>query len=71
MARFIWWSSVALVLNLAIWALVADVLLELDGQPTVTTFLRARWWAFWVPALLLEVGLVLLAVHLYWPAGDQ
>jgi hypothetical protein len=49
---------------------VADLVLFLDKVPTISVWLRQHPVYFWVPAVLMVLFIVLLALHLFvwtWP----
>ncbi len=63
-----WALGALVVVVLLVGAL--DLGLFLDRQPTVSAWLRGHPAYFWVPAKLIVLALVLLALHLFvwtWP----
>jgi len=45
--------------------LLGDLFLALSNRPTITAFLREHTEYFWIPARVVVVALVVLALHLF------
>jgi hypothetical protein len=65
MAPWIWWSALIVVVLLALAVGACDFGLYLHGMPTISAWLRLHPGWFWWPVIVLDVGLLLLAVHLF------
>lgn len=63
-AAILYVFTVALLLTVIALAILADAVLAFSRQPTMTAFLRAHPLWFFMPAALLLLFLLLLAVHL-------
>jgi hypothetical protein len=43
-----------------------DLRLSLNGEPTVTDYLRAHPWEWWVPVGVILGVFVVVSFHLFW-----
>lgn len=67
MAAFIWWTLVGWLGVVTVWSLLADLYLDALNEGTITAYLRAHPWAFWLPVTMLTAAIMILAAHLYFP----
>ena len=56
------WFAISLAL---LWAGLLDLLLLLDGDVTISAFLRANPTWFFVPICVLQAGIVVMILHLF------
>jgi len=66
-ARDVYLFAVAVVLAVILAAGVADLLLWLTGQETITSFLRQELGLYWATVAFAALFLLALGLHLYIP----